>query len=299
MPVLKPKRPPPTVFQACLGPAVGEANDFWALAHCPDADAAERASNPDHGEWTYIFRYRMLERQLVARVPKRLDGIWLTNAGTLIAAGDAPGYLEVGSAGPVEVALPDMEGIFSDVWGSADDVLFAVGSLPAFAYRREFGSWSRLALPAETPDLRDVAGFNARDVYFVGDEGAVLHFDGKTVTRLRVPVRRHLTGVARLDDQRVCVSGYQGTLMVGNTVRWRHLATNTHEPLLTVATLDGKAYYCVDDDVWTTDGDTPPEPFLSFSGSWISGLRDALVMSNEDEAKLYVAGTLVDLDVTI
>jgi hypothetical protein len=300
MPFIAPKSPPPATFQLTLGPAVGKADDFWALAYCPEADELEKeTNNPQHTQFTYVLHYELPRRTLIGRVPRRIDALWQQSDGTILAVGEGLGYLEITAAGMTEVALANVPGIFSCLWGADDDHVFAAGMAPAFALYRRHRSWVQLPLPGGTAGIRDVRGVSEREVYFVGDEGQIHLFDGQQVTRLRAPVRRHLTGIARLDRSRMCVSGYQGTLMVGSRAGWRHLITNTTEPLLTLAALHGRAYYGADDEVWSTDGVSPPTPVLSFPARWISGLTDALVLSHENDAKLYSGGTLVDLDLVV
>jgi hypothetical protein len=294
-----PKKRASSSLRVTLGPAVGSAKDFWALGYCPELDALEREAHPDHVEFTYIFHYQPPERTLVARFPRRLDGIWRCSDGTLNAVGNTDGIVKLTPAGIVEVPLADFRGIFSNLWGSSDDHLFAVGSLPAFAYYCRRGTWLQLPLPAGAEGIRDVRGFSESDVYFVGDHGQVHHFDGQQVTRLRVPVRQRLTGIAQLDGTRVCISGYHGTLIVGNKVRWRHVVTETSAPLLALAVLDGRIYYGADGAIWSTDGIAAATPFLQFPARWVSGLTDGLVFSHELAAKLYTAGSLVDLNVAI
>jgi hypothetical protein len=97
----------------------------------------------------------------------------------------------------------------------------------------------------------------------------------------------------------VCISGYHGTLIVGNKVRWRHVVTETSAPLLALAVLDGRIYYGADGAIWSTDGIAAATPFLQFPARWVSGLTDGLVFSHELAAKLYTAGSLVDLNVAI
>jgi hypothetical protein len=299
MPFVAPKSVAPASFRAVLGRAVGLASDFTALAYCPDLDRAERELHPDHDEFTHIIRYRPPERTIVGRYPRRLDGLWQRSDGTLLAVGTTQGVVEIGPSGMREVGLAKVPGIFSAVWGAGDEHVFAVGSVPAFAYYQQGGRWLRLPVPEGAADLRDVCGTSETDVYFVGDSGQVLHFDGRAVTALRVPVRRHLTAIARLADGRMCIGGYQGTLLVGNRARWRHVVTETADPLLSVATLGGRVYYAAEGSVWSTDGTASVAPELAFPARWVSGLGDALVVSHERDAKLYVGGTLTDLDLTL
>ncbi|MFT3925149.1 MAG: hypothetical protein QM778_21615 [Myxococcales bacterium] len=299
MPVIAAKKPKPTQFQVRFGPSVGKADDFWVLAYCPEQDELEREENPDHTQFTYVLRYRLPERTLVGRYPARLDGLWQRSDGTLWAVGDTLGYVEISAAGMTEIALDPVPGQFSSIWGLDDDHVFTCGIEEPFAYYYLNGKWNQLPLPEGTENVSDVRAFGPDDAYFVGDEGQIHHFDGRTVSRVKAPVRRHLTAIVRLDDKRLCIGGYQGTLMVGSLGAWRHQVTNTTDPLLALAALDGHAYYGADEKVWVTDGVQPPTVAIDFAARWVSGLVDGLVLSHEEEAKLYAAGMLTDLDLSI
>ena len=299
MPVVKPKRERPVQYSVRLGPAVGSAADFWVLAYCPELDEAEKRVNRDHTEFTYLLRYQLPVRTVIGRVPTRLDALWQRSDGTLIAVGDTLGYVEVAAGALSEVPLSNVPGQFSSLWAADDAHLFATGICQPFAFYYQNGQWNQLALPSGADNILDVCGFSERDVYFVGDAGQVHHFDGRVLQRLRVPVRRHLTAITKLDDARMCIGGYQGTLMVGNRQGFRHLATNVTDPLLALGVLDGKVYYGADDYVWSTDGIAAPTVAIDFAARWVSGLVDGLVISHEDEAKLYHRGALTDLDLSI
>jgi hypothetical protein len=299
MPVVKPKQVAPVQYSVRLGPALGSAADFWALAYCPDFDEAEKRVNPDHSEFTYVLRYQLPLRTVIGRVPTRLDALWQRSDGTLVAVGNTLGYVEITPSSLSEIALSQVPGEFSSLWAADDDHLFAAGIYEPFLFYCQKGQWTRLALPNDTDNLRDICGFSERDVYFVGDAGQVHHFDGRVFKRLRAPVRRHLTAIVRLDDTRMCIGGYQGTLMVGNRQGFRHIATNVTDPLLALGVLDGKAYYGADDRVWSTDGIAAPTIAIDFAARWVSSLVDGLVISHEEEAKLYHNGALTDLDLKI
>jgi hypothetical protein len=299
MPFVKPKTEKPPVLEAVLGAAVGRTKDFHVLAYCPDLDEMATEENPDHDQYTFVLRYQLPDRKLVGRYPRRLDGLWKRSDGTLMAVGDTQGYVEITDAGLSEVSLGKVPGVFSAIWGASDAHVFAAGSYRSFVYYQRHGKWQELPLPEGTAAINAIGGFSEDDVYFAGEEGQVLHFDGQAVTRLRVPARFDLTGIARLNRTQVCISGYGGTLLVGNRSRWRHVVTQTHDDLLALAVLNGRIHYVADDEVWSTDGSAPATSVFPLEATWISGLDDGLVLGDDASAKLYASGTLTDLDIRL
>ena len=303
MPFVKPKTPPPTHFQASLGAAVGRVNDFWALAYCPELDELEQRNNRAHDRFTFIFHHVGPDRIIEARYPERLDGLWQRDDGVLFAAGARRALLEFEPDRMVEVPLNDVPGIFTSLWGHTDGTLFGAGGYgnAPFVLEGRRGHWQLLPLPDGAGDVHGICGFSDEDVYFVGKQGQVHHFDGQTVRRLKVPVPTShiLTGIARLDDTRMVVSGYHGALLVGNASGFRHLITNTRDPILTVATLAGEAYYCAESSVWSTDGAAPPAIAIDFDAAWVSGLADGLVLGGYTSAVVYQNGVSTPLDVKV
>ena len=51
--------------------------------------------------------------------------------------------------------------------------------------------------------------------------------------------------------------------------------------------------------VWSFDGRSRPNVAIDTRAAWVNGLADGLVLVSEDDAKLYRAGTLVDLDLVL
>ncbi len=299
MPVVKRKASPPTSWRLQLGPAVGTAADFWVLARCPALDEHERRRDPDHGELTHVLRYQLPTRTVVARVPARIEDLWQIRGGPLLGVGEPLGYLEIDPTGAREVALDDVPGTFSRMWGPDADHVFACGSHAPFVLYRRMGQWVRLALPDGVEGLYDVCGRHEREVYFVGDRGVIVRWDGRSLTRMHVPTSAYLTGIVALDDASFCVCGYQGTLLRGNGSGWTPIATGLDADLLSLAALEGKVYFGSDDAVWSFDGVRPPAPAIEIAARWVSGLDDGLVISYADDAWLYRAGALTRLDTSL
>jgi hypothetical protein len=302
MPVMTPRPPPTPNRRATLGPAVGRADDFYAFGYCPDLDELEREVDPDHGDFTYVLRYQNGQKTLVDRVKARLDGFWEPPALLpLLAVGEPNGILEVDPKGAREVALtPPPPGQFRALWGASDAHLFACGGfLQPFVLHRDHGHWTQLPLPAGTRPLNHVRGLKANEVYFAGEQGQLLLWDGKTLSALPVPTTRYLTQLAPLSPQVMCVVGYQGTLLMGNAQGWRQVPTQTEEALLSLAALDGKVYYGAEGVVWSFDGHSAPVVAIQTPARWVSGLHDALVLDDGQQSQLYRGGTLTPLDTTV
>jgi hypothetical protein len=298
MPYILPKKPAPTSFDAMILKAAGDASDFTAFAIASGLDELERETNPEHDAFTFVFRYRGSERDLLATYPGRLDGLWRRGDGTWLAAGDTRGLVHIRPTGVEEIGVADSRGIFSAIWGTGDHV-FAVGGFPAFAYYWQGDRVSSLSLPDGTDDIRDVCGFSHDDVYFVGAHGQVHHFDGTRVTRLRVPVSHGLNCIVRFGADRMCIGGYHGALLVGRGSRWRYIVTETADPLHGIGVLGDRVYYGAEHKLWSSDARTPPVPEFPFHTHLVNGLVDAVVVSNHLEAKLYANGAMHSLDTKV
>lgn len=299
MPVVKKKQSPPPSRELVLGPAVGRSDDFYALGFSPELDDDERNTNPEHSAFTHILRYQLPGRDVVARVSSRLDALWKPDKGPVLAMGEPLGYVEVTPQGATEVALPNIKGQFSSMWGFNDDHIYACGNYDPLAFNRRQGSWMELPLPADPPQLRDVGGLSPQDVYFVGDHGAILHFDGRQIRALDVPTTRYLTGIVALDDKYLVACGYNGVLLMGNKRGWRLIPTAGDGEILAVAKWDGAVYFGLDGEMYRFDGASEPQSVLEEEVRWISGLDDGLVAVTLDATYLITSAGQVTLDTVI
>ena len=299
MPVVKPKAPPPTTWDLHLTAAVGTHQDFYILGMCPDLDDDEKDRNIDHGEFTHVLRYQGRQRTLIERVAVRINRLYQPKQGPILGVGEPLGYLEIDPSGVTEVGLPHVPGTFTGIWGAGPDHVFACGAHAPFIYYRKQGHWQTIPLPQGTTQIQEVWGLRESEVYFVGDAGQILLWDGRLLQRLQVPTTRYLTGIAPLDDRTLCVCGYQGTLLMGNRTGWRIVPTHVDDNLLAIAALNGQVYYGADDVVWAFDGSQLPVQAIAAPAHYITGLEDGLVLSFAEESRLYHAGQLTDLDTKI
>lgn len=98
--------------------------------------------------------------------------------------------------------------------------VFAVG-MARQAYRREApGKWTRIdsglrSAAGEIAGLEGVDGFSENDVYAVGLDGEIWHFDGKKWESLDSPTNVALNRVRCVPPDRVFACGAAGTLLQG------------------------------------------------------------------------------------
>jgi hypothetical protein len=102
-------------------------------------------------------------------------------AALLLGALGCPPPSPLPDAGPNDwrVVLDQLPGTLLSAWESSEGVLYAVGgdSTSALVLRHDANGWWRMD-PGTSRTLWWVHGFSANDVYAVGAEGVVTHFDG-------------------------------------------------------------------------------------------------------------------------
>jgi hypothetical protein len=91
---------------------------------------------------------------------------------------------------------PGEAGFLSSVWGSAPDDVFVVGGQPeaGAVFHFDGTAWSRMELPP-IPILVWVFGFEANDVFAVGEQGGAIRFDGASWSRIETGTDIDLWGV--------------------------------------------------------------------------------------------------------
>lgn len=135
--------------------------------------------------------------------------------GSLITVGTGGAVLRSSDGTTWTSAGPGLGHDLWGVWGASPDDVWAVGadiSGDAPVVLRDTGAGF---VPVPIPDLQRPAveaffkvwGSSADDVYIVGQGGAVLHWDGSTLTELLVGVSRDLIGVWGEGPDRVVLVG--------------------------------------------------------------------------------------------
>jgi photosystem II stability/assembly factor-like uncharacterized protein len=73
-----------------------------------------------------------------------------------------------------------------------------------------------LEVMSSAPMLSCIDGTSGSDVYVVGLQGYMAHFDGTAWTTIELPVDQHLEWVRCVGEDEVWVCGHNGTLLKGN-----------------------------------------------------------------------------------
>jgi hypothetical protein len=112
-----------------------------------------------------------------------------------------------------------------------DDELFICGYRRQ-VYHRKGSRWELIS--ADILDSRvkgpwngfeSIDGFSKDDLYAVGDEGEIWHFNGKTWTQCDSPTNQHLADVRCLGDK-VWICGDGGIIFSGDKDRWEMVWDN-------------------------------------------------------------------------
>jgi hypothetical protein len=158
-------------------------------------------------------------------------GVPLPQGIALSQNGDALGY---GSGlNEIESVRPDDRPIVLERGRCIAGRPYAVGMLRSVFRRVEVGHWEQLAdgLPkinrtdvdlneAVNIGFRDIDGFAEHDIYAVGGNGDVWHYDGQRWNRRKFHSKVPLYTVCCAGDQQVYISGEAGTIFRGRHDAW-------------------------------------------------------------------------------
>ncbi|WP_416762584.1 hypothetical protein ACNI65_09405 [Roseateles sp. So40a] len=146
-----------------------------------------------------------------------------------------------------------------------------------------------LDLMSSSPMLSCVDGNNSSDVYVVGMQGHMAHFDGRTWSKIELPVDEHLEWVRCIGPDEVWVCGYNGTLLKGSArTGFKSLSgLNDHQTFVCLAKFNGVVYLSAE------------EGLFEFDGKEISEVRSKLKPEIQDAWRLdHADGVLWSVGVT-
>ncbi|GAB4549880.1 MAG: hypothetical protein Tsb007_00510 [Rhizobacter sp.] len=306
MPAIPPRHPPASRWPLQIGPAAGlGAQDFYALGMSSEYDEAYGNTNPDTfdsptSRFTHVLHYVSGQITSVYRITDWLTDLWWSPAAAKgLAVGFPRSIFEFDAQAIREHMLNGHDGSFFSIWGLDETDVYACGYKP-FAMHRHAGVWHPIALPRSChPQLHDVWAFSPQEVYFVGGEGTVLHYDGSRCIALEVPTTRYLYAVAPLDAERLCIGGASGLLMMGNRHGLRVVPSGTDDNIEILAHLGGKVYYVSEQALHAFDGSATPITVLQQPFDAVYSLGDALLLQEGTDAWLYDGQQLTPLPTTI
>jgi hypothetical protein len=119
-------------------------------------------------------------------------------------------------------------------------------------YRFDGTSWVDVAGPlrvpyggATDPILNSIDGFDEQDIYAVGYNGSIVHFDGARWQQLDIPTNQHLHQVLCHTDGLVYACGRGGVVLRGRLDRWEDLSSPERtQDFWGLAAFRGDVYLC-------------------------------------------------------
>lgn len=164
---------------------------------------------------------------------RRLAAVWVAPTGEVFAVGSD--HRNGGSRGLVVQgnAKGWAESVFEDggtwidlrgVWGTSANNVYAVGQYASggIVFHYDGTAWRRVELWRDLGTgpviytLNDISGTSAGDVWAVGDESTILHFDGTRWNLVQSPIRIYARSVWGTSPTDIHMTGYSST--VGSTV---------------------------------------------------------------------------------
>jgi hypothetical protein len=107
----------------------------------------------------------------------------------------------------------------------------------------------------EDTGFEDVDGFSLNDIYLVGGQGDVWHFDGQRATQIDFPANAGLYCVCCGGDGNVYIGGTEGRMFMGRGDRWKELRAPLQGlPMDELAWHDGRLWATNDFGIWWVKG---------------------------------------------
>ncbi|MDV3514239.1 hypothetical protein [Stenotrophomonas sp. C1657] len=222
------------------------------------------------GTFVVPAQYNALPQERMSRVAFCFDGDWVYNDVDIDVIGAVcfrpsdnslwmlgrHGNLRRVASGAAGFTLANIRGKFQDsridtgrrgellCIRAIEDELYICGQ-SSQVYRHVDGVWTDVSPPwafIGSPALESLDGLSSSDIYAVGQNGALLHYDGTHWSILASPTSRPLSRVLCGRGDEVYACGNDGQLLVGNRNGWRTLNTGRSAHFWDMALYDGHLY---------------------------------------------------------
>ena len=127
---------------------------------------------------------------------------------------------------PNSIKIGYVGGYLGDLGGCA----WTVGSKGAIFKWQYNGGWEKIEAPS-TNNLRAVAGITEDDIFFVGDEGRILHWDGAKISVVESPTRNDLLSVSFGPQGIGWAVGKNGVILRHSNGRWVSVGSGVNADL--------------------------------------------------------------------
>ncbi|ECG5958398.1 hypothetical protein QEA29_004516 [Salmonella enterica] len=109
----------------------------------------------------------------------------------------------------------------------------------------------------------DIDGFSENDMYAVGGQGRVWHYDGQSWSQVAFPTNMHLYTICCGGDGEVYIGAQSGAVFKGRGDRWQQIISGgMAKPFNDMVWFQGKVWATSDYGIWAIEGDIIGSPLI-------------------------------------
>jgi hypothetical protein len=134
-----------------------------------------------------------------------------------------------------------------------DNIVYGCGMARTVLKRESRDNWLEFGPPdshsSAVIGFEDLSGFDGNDIYAVGWNGEIWHFNGKSWKQIDSPVSSLLSSVCCTEDGFVYAVGHDGMMVMGRDDNWTIVETGLKENLMDVQFYEGQVYVTTSYDI--------------------------------------------------